>query len=126
MIAGESNENRKKQSLLSDHGRTRPKGTSRAVPENRWLSGLAERTQIDHGVCQKLECEMPGLDPFKTEQQPFEFILPGERSLDGQALLMDGCVEESFPAALGLLAVPWILRNVGDHTAAQICAFGFF
>ena len=46
---------------------------------------------------------MPGLDPFKTEQQPFEFVLPGERSLYGQALLMNGLVEETFSASFGFL-----------------------
>ena len=69
---------------------------------------------------------MPGLDPFKTEQQPFEFVLPGERSLYGQALLMNGLVEETFSASLGFFTVSRVLRNVGNHASVEYAFPVFF
>ena len=58
---------------------------------------------------------MPLLDTFKSEQQPFEFVLPRKGPLDPHPQGMDGGVEQPLPSALGVLAVAWVLFDVGDH-----------
>ena len=88
-------------------------------PRYRNLSGLAERAEVDHRICEKLECEMPGLDSFETEQQSLEFVLPCERSFHSETLLMDGLIEETFSAAFGFLSVSLVLRNVGNHAPVE-------
>src|SRR5215468_8714424 len=71
-------------------------GNARAEPcvmySINWLrvSGTAELAQIDQRVGQHLHAIMPLLDAFKAEQQP-------------------------LPSALGVLAVPGVLFDVGDH-----------
>ena len=94
--------------------------------ENEYVSGLAERAQIDHRVCQKLECEMPGLDSFETEQQSLEFVLPCKCSFHGETLLMDGLIEKTFPTAFGLLPVPFVFGNVGNHALVEYVFSVFF
>src|SRR5215510_7055825 len=55
------------------------------------------------------------LDAFKSEQQPLELVFPRKGALDTHPQRMDGSVEEAFASALGVLTVPGILFNVGDH-----------
>ena len=62
---------------------------------------------------------MPPLDTFKSEQQSFELIFPGKGPFDSHPKRMDGFVKEPLVPALGTLAVPRILGNVGDQTGIE-------
>jgi len=76
-------------------------------------------TNIDHGVGQKLEREMPGLNPFEPKEQPFEFVLPGEGSLHGQAKLVNSFIKQPFSPSLGFLAIPLVFRNIWNHAPVE-------
>jgi hypothetical protein len=79
------------------------------VPSN-WLQvlGPAELARIDQRVCQQLHAIMPLLDTFKSEQQPFERIVPRKGALDAHPQHMDSFIEEAFAPALRSLAVAWV------------------
>src|SRR5947207_8548846 len=100
-----------------------PKQTLR----NNWLRVLdtAERSQVDQGICHQLHPIVPLLDAFKSEQQPLELVFPRKGALDTHPQRMDGFVEEAFASALGVLAIPGILFDVGDQArienALEIC-----
>jgi hypothetical protein len=81
--------------------------------------GTAERAQVDHRIPQQFHPIVPLLDTFKAEQQPLERILPGKGPLDTHSQRMDGFVEEAFASALGVLVVPGILFDVGDHARIE-------
>src|SRR5262245_18820714 len=85
---------------------------------NNWLRVLdtTERSQIDQGICHQLHPIMSLLDAFKSEQQPLELVFPRKGALDTHPQRMNGSVEEAFASALGVLTVPGILFDVGDHT----------
>src|SRR5437016_13996227 len=93
-----------------------------------WLQVLdtAERSQVDQGICHQLHPIVPLLDAFKSEQQPLELVFPRKGALDTHPQRMDGFVEEAFASALGVLAIPGILFDVGDQArienALAICS----
>src|SRR5436190_1330656 len=86
-----------------------------------WLRVLdtAERSQIDQRVCHQLHAIVPLLDAFKSEQQPLELIFPGKGPFDTHPQRIDRGVEEPLAAALGALAVAWVLFDVGNHARIE-------
>jgi len=59
------------------------------------------------------------LDAFTSEQQPLALVFPRQGALDTHPQRMDGFVEEACASALGVLAVPGILFDVGDHARIE-------
>ena len=72
-------------------------------------------TQIDHGICQKLESEMSWLYPLKPKQQPFKLVFPGEGSLHSQTKRMNVFIKQPFPTSLGFLTIPLVFRDIGGR-----------
>jgi len=46
--------------------------------DRRIMLWLAEPAYVYHGICQKLEGEMPGLNSLKAKQQAFELVFSGK------------------------------------------------
>ena len=59
------------------------------------------------------------LQGFKPQEEPLEFVLPRQGSIDARPQGMNGGIEESFAPSLGALAVAGILLNVGDHAGIE-------
>lgn len=63
--------------------------------------------------------------PFKPNQQPFEFVDPGKRTLGTKSILVDVGIEKALPTPFGLLPITRILGNVGDQAVIEASFTGF-
>jgi hypothetical protein len=86
-----------------------------------WLRvlGTAELPHINQGVRQQFHAKMSLLQVFETQEEPLEFILPGECPIDTSPQSMDSGIEEPLAPSLGALAVAGILWDVGDHAGIE-------
>jgi hypothetical protein len=60
-----------------------------------WLRvlGTTELPHIDQGIRQQFHAKMSLLPVFETQEEPLEFILPGECPIDTRPQRMDGGIE---------------------------------
>src|SRR5688500_12451850 len=86
-----------------------------------WLRvlGTAELPHVDQGVRHQFHAKMPLLQVFEMEEEPLEFILPGECPIDPSPQGMNSGIEETLASSLGALAVAWILCDVGNHSCIE-------
>ena len=75
--------------------------------------------QIDHGESNVVSSQETSIVPFKPNEQPLEFVDPGESTFGGKATAIDCCVEEPLTTSFGLLAIALILWNVGNHAVIE-------
>jgi hypothetical protein len=82
-----------------------------------WLRvlGTAELPYIDQGVRHQFHAKMALLQVFETQEEPLEFILPGESPIDTSPQGMASGIEEP----LGALAIAGILWDVRDHAGIE-------
>ncbi len=59
------------------------------------------------------------LNALKTQEEPFEFILPRKGSVDARPQRTEGGIEEPFAPSLGACAVAGILLDVRDHARIE-------
>src|SRR5262245_61651302 len=59
------------------------------------------------------------LHVFDPQEEPLEFILPGECPIDTSPQGMDRGIEEPLAPSLGALAVAGIFFDVGDHAGIE-------
>ena len=59
------------------------------------------------------------LNALKTQEEPFEFILPRQGSVDARPQRMEDGIEEPFAPSLGAFAVAGILLDVRDHARIE-------
>ena len=83
-------------------------------------SDLAVVPEIDHCVGEGLERVMHPADAFEAQQEPAEFVLPGEHALDRpEALFEDGRLEDWLAAPLGLLSTARIGVKIGRASCRE-------
>src|SRR2546430_9926689 len=62
---------------------------------------------------------MSVLNALKTQEEPFECILPRKGSVDARPQRMEDGIEEPFAPSLGACAVAGILLDVRDHARIE-------
>ena len=83
-------------------------------------SAATEMAQVDHRVSQSFEGIVDIGDELVTNENPPEFVLPGEHAFDGaKAFLADGRTEHALGSALGGLPATRVLVNVGSHATVE-------
>lgn len=71
-------------------------------------------TQVDKGISQIMASQEKGCFAIKTQNQGSKLVDPSESVFAGEALFVDGGIEQALASAFHSLAVARVLGNVGD------------
>ena len=77
-------------------------------------------SEIDHGVSKEFQAKVMKTYPFKPQQKPLKFILPGKHTFyRSKAFLEDCLIIKSLSPSFGLFAISRVFFNVGDHASIE-------
>ena len=84
------------------------------------LGSVTEMPEIDHGVSDQLQAKMVKANPFKSDEKPFELILPGKDPFNVfKAFLKDLVIVKPLSSSLCFFSVPWVFFDIRYHPCIE-------
>ncbi len=96
------------------------KGSLLILRSNARLCLTADMPEVDHSIGKQFQAKMMKTNPFKSQQKPFELILPGEDTLNrSKAFLKNFLIINPLSSSFRFLTIPWVFFDIGDHARIE-------
>ena len=76
-------------------------------------------TQVNESKSEMMSAKKMGILAVIADDQSAKLVDPRKTAFTGEALFIDGGVEEAFPSAFDGFAVAFVLTDVGDDTVIE-------